>query len=110
MSPTFAVPSHALIKDGEPVAVIRPNDPLKAIVQTADILDRERLGRITPQRAEKELHVLIEKGAYRFIGFLRKDLEAVLSLAGSEKPLRQGDQYLSLSQLKRFPTIYGRDN
>ncbi len=110
MSPTLAIPSNALVKDGEPVAVIRPSNPLEALARTADILDRERLGRITSHRASKELHAMIERGSYRFIGFLRKDSEAVLGLEGSEKPLRQGDQYMSLSQLKQFPTIYGRNN
>ena len=85
------------------MVVIRPKDPVRAIAIIDDIATRQRLGRITPHRAQKEVQKLIQRyDFYEFRGWLGKDRKTIIDGAGvPNDQVCPGDQFISAYQFSR---------
>ena len=95
-------PDGVLVERGQPVVVIRPKDPVKAMAIVDDIATRQRLGRISPYRAQKEVKKLIQKyDFYEFRGWLAKDRKTIILDGAQNDQVCPGDQFISAYQFSR---------
>lgn len=90
-----------LIKDGRKLAVIRPEDPAKALASARQVMEDERKGRITADEAHRRFNLITTEQAYTFVGVAAVDAEQMLDHDGTilDDKLQPGDSFVDYEEL-----------
>lgn len=67
-----------LFKGDVMLAVIRPEDPDKALAEVRRIQQEQEAGQLSPQEAEREFNLITTKQTYRYAGIAGEDGKTLL--------------------------------
>jgi hypothetical protein len=100
-------PPAPLIRDGEMLAVVRPEDPERAMATVRQIMEDEQSGRVAPEESERRFNGMLSEQPYTFVGIAGNNGSLfVLDESGEAKPIegaqmQPGDSMVPLSSLQK---------
>lgn len=68
-----------LVKDGQVIAILRPDDPEKALAEASRIEKSARLEEISHSEAERQFHAILTSQKYRYMGIACVDGKHLLN-------------------------------